>query len=108
MFSDTPVLTFATDCVNWEVPPLVRPGVTACAERVGTSTPTLMLAAMLSVATTDGAEITRALPLFSAKLTAERSSRLLPIKVPAANAWPAAPKLPVNCRALGASLAAFC
>src|ERR1039457_5124419 len=79
MFKVTPVFTFEMELANREFPQDWT-AVTACAESVGTSVPTLMLAAMLSVAITEGAERTLARLSDSCNWTAAKSWRLFPTR----------------------------
>ena len=78
MFSPIPVLTLDTPVVTDPVIPLaVEPA------SVGTVVPTLMDAAMLSVAIIDGDEMIFALLSDSIKLTMPESTRLFPTSVEA-------------------------
>src|SRR5579863_5310227 len=79
IFNVTPVFTLEMELANSEFPPDWTP-VTACAESVGTSVPTLMLAGILSVAITEGAERTLARLSDSCNWTAAKSRRLLPTR----------------------------
>ena len=74
-FRVMPLVRLLTVLVNREVPPLLTPE-TACEERVGTSSPTLRVAMMLSVAIKFGAAMVLACPALSCAVSRPSSSRL--------------------------------
>src|SRR5215472_19026992 len=65
----TPELVFEIVLAKTELPPDCTPEATPCEERVGTCVPTFMVAGMLSVAMTLGAEMTRDFPRLSAAVS---------------------------------------
>src|SRR5579885_1902238 len=83
MLRPTPVLWLLTVLVNREFPPSCTPPATAWELSVGTDSPTWICAGMLSVATTVGAEITRARVVCSCAVSSASSSRLWPTSIPA-------------------------
>ena len=76
MVNVTPVLAFETVLVNSELPDDCTPCATASELKVGTDSPTFMVAGMLSVAISDGAAIVFVLPVVSSAFSAASSSRL--------------------------------
>src|SRR5689334_9320039 len=92
--SPTPVLTFWIVLVNREFPPAVTPGLIPCELSVGTDSPTVIDAGILSVAMILGASINRVLVVLSFAWRRARSSRLWPTRSPAVRLIPGA--LPVE------------
>jgi hypothetical protein len=91
MLNPMPVFALATVLVTAPVMPLA-----VCPARVGTVAPTLMLAGILSVAITAGAERTLARLCDSCNVTVASNSRLLPTSAEPVRVVVSAIRLPKN------------